>query len=100
MLDQEKHERTDLYALLSLHEALIAVLYADHIEHDKKLRDVREDPAQSLDAFRQYTRYYLEDRFSRLTDTMVVQVREAALEKAKGFFKDVELILAKRQQPS
>jgi hypothetical protein len=40
--DKYSEERTAILGLLTLHEALLAVLYADHIEHDKKLRDVVE----------------------------------------------------------
>jgi len=92
-------ELANIYALLSLHEALIAVLYADHIQHDKKLRDVRENAEQSLDAFRNYTNHYLEDRFPDLSDQLSAQVRAAALEKVTGFFSDVKLILDRRPKP-
>ena len=97
MDDQQREQLTAIYGLLNLHEALIAVLYADHIEHDTQLRDVTQTPAESLLAFRNYTNQYLKSLSFDIADPNGEQVRQAARDRVKGFFQEVEGILLSRR---
>ncbi|HXQ70857.1 MAG TPA: hypothetical protein VN844_10240 [Pyrinomonadaceae bacterium] len=86
---------TLVYSILSLHQALIAVLYADHIEHDKKLRDVGQNATESLQAFRNYTKDYLNPMLYA-NDAATVQVGQGAKDRVSNFFREVESILLQR----
>jgi hypothetical protein len=93
-VDKLNAEVTKIYSILSLHQALLAILYADHLEHDKKLRDVAEDARESLHAFRNYTNDYLAPMLSGNQASM--EVGQAARDRVQGFFRDVEFILLQR----
>ncbi len=89
-------ELINLYGQLNLQQALIAVLYADHIEHDKRLRDVKQTPAESLLAFRNYARHYVEGAQYHPQDPNAEDVRSGAKARISAFFRDVECVLLSR----
>ena len=95
-MDNDKAELTRIYSILSLHHALLAVLYADHIEHDKKLRDVTQNATESLQAFRNYTNEHLKPMAYAYDDAMRAEVGQAAMARVQGFFRDVESLLLSR----
>jgi hypothetical protein len=92
MDDKSKEQINLILGLLHLHEALIAVLYADHIEHDKKLRDVTQNAQQSLAAFRNYVNHYLEGTDPKAEHSST----QVASEGSADFFRIVEAVLARR----
>ena len=83
-----------ILGVLLLHEALIANLYADHIQHDKELRDMNLTPQQSLQAFRNFTNRYVESYPLNLD---AEEIKQAAKDRVQEFFQDVEDILISRQ---
>lgn len=95
MDDDKINNLTTVYSILSLQQALIAVLYADHIEHDKKLRDVTQNAKESLQAFRNYTNDYLKPMLYA-NDPATEEVGQAARDRVRGFFREVESILLQR----
>lgn len=89
----EENSKTVTFETLSsamlLHEALIAVLYSDHIEHDKERRGMKQNEQESLELFRNQVNDYIELYPSRLID----EIRRDAKSHVAGFFKDVEVVL-------
>lgn len=94
MDDKEQPTLETILGVLLLHEALIATLFADHIQHDKELRNVTQTPPESLHAFRNYVNQYVDSYPLGLKAT---DIRQAARDRVRGFFREVERILISRQ---
>src|SRR5687768_7426755 len=96
MDEETRKELTQIRGILHLQGALLAVLYADHIEHDKRLRDLAQDPRESILAFRNYANHYLDTLLSTFRTDENSETIQVARERSRPFFRDVESVLINR----
>ena len=78
---------------LLLHEALIAVLFVDHIENDKERRGIRETVEKSLEIFQKDVQRYIDLYPFNLSHD---EIKRAATGNVEGFFQEVRRLIKSR----
>ncbi|MFL6210892.1 MAG: hypothetical protein ACJ74W_18740 [Pyrinomonadaceae bacterium] len=80
------------YGQANLHEALLAVLYADLIAHDS------QKPKAAQDAFKNYVRHYIDNLVFHPADENAEAIRQETRERSRKFFEVVESVLRSEYQ--